>query len=153
VRLDGCAVAADEVVLVEPLASWRGTDAARSADVSAAVFGVTNEAVRRLRERDDPAATALADAVKTAADKLRSAAYALIDDVEPGQQVDERLRLRAQAHALACRATQGLVAVGAGRSMLLDSAAQRLARVALFLLVQGQTVAVREATLRVLAEF
>ena len=59
--------------------------------------------------------------------------------------------LRAQAHLLAVRATTALVTVGAGRSMLLDSAAQRLARVALFLLVQGQTAAVREATLRELA--
>ena len=151
VRLDGLPVSPDEVVVVEPLASWRASDAARSADVSAAVFGVTTEAVRRLRERDDPAATALADAVHAEGERLRGAAYALMDDVEAGARLDERLHVRAQAHALACRATAGLVAAGAGRSMLLDSAAQRLARVALFLLVQGQTAAVREATLRALA--
>ena len=151
VRLDGLTVSADEVVVTEPLADWRAADAARSSDVSAAVFGVTFEAARRLRERDDPAATEFADAVTSEATELRAAAYALIDDLEPGDRVDERLRLRAQAHALACRATQGLVAAGAGRSMLMDAPAQRLARVALFLMVQGQTAAVREATLRTLA--
>ena len=152
VRLDGLAVTADEVVVVEPVAGWRAADAARSADVSAAVLGTTFEAVRRLRERNDEAATAFADAVSSAASELRSAAYALIDDVAPGERVEERLRLRARAHALACRATEGLVAAGAGRSLLLDAPAQRLARVALFLLVQGQTAAVREATMRTLAE-
>jgi hypothetical protein len=152
VRLERLAAGPQDVVLVEPLSSWRATDAARSADVSAAVFGVTTEAIRRLRERDDNAASALADVVEEAVGELRTAAYALIDDVEPGARVDERLRLRAQAHVLACRATQGLVAAGAGRSMLLDAAAQRLARVALFLLVQGQTAAVRDATLRALAQ-
>ena len=152
-RLDDLTVRQDDVVIVEPLAEWRDTDAARSADVSAAVFGVTEEAVRRLRERNDPSATSLADAVHAEAGRLRTAAYALMDGVEPGLRVDERLHLRAQAHALACRATAGLVAAGAGRSMLTDAAAQRLARVALFLLVQGQTAAVRDATLRVLANY
>lgn len=151
VRVSGLVVASDEVALVEPLADWRAVDAAKSADVSAAVFGVITEVGRRLRERNEAAATDFADAVQHEADQLRRAAYALIDGVEAGERLEERLHLRASAHALACRATQGLVAAGAGRSMLLDSAAQRLARVALFLQVQGQTAAVREATLRVLA--
>ena len=152
VRLDQVRVSDEEVALVEPLASWRATDAARTADVSAAVFGVTAEALRRLRERDDQAATAVADAAEARLHGLRTAAFALIDDVPAGERVEERLALRAQAHLLACRATTALVTLGAGRAMLLDAPAQRLARVALFLLVQGQTAAVREATLRALAD-
>jgi alkylation response protein AidB-like acyl-CoA dehydrogenase len=152
VRVDGLAVGADDVVLVEPLADWRAADAARSADVSAAVFGVTVEAVRRLRERDDPTASALADAVQPKVDALRASAYALMDDAGPGTRVEERLRLRAEAQLLACHATAGLVCAGAGRSMLLDAAAQRLARVALFLLVQGQTTPARDATLRAMTQ-
>ena len=152
VRLDQVRVSDEEVALVEPLASWRATDAARTVDVSAAVFGVTAEALRRLREREDQAATGVADAAEARLHELRTAAYALIDDVPAGERVEERLALRAQAHLLACRATTALVTLGAGRAMLLDAPAQRLARVALFLLVQGQTAAVREATLRALAD-
>lgn len=150
VRLDDLPVRDDEVVLVEPVARWREVDAARTADVSPAVFGVTAETVRRLREHEDGAARDLADAVDERLGRLRTAAYDLID-AGPGGDVAERLQLRAAAHTLACTATAGLVAAGAGRSMLLDNAAQRLARVALFLLVQGQTAAVRAATLRALA--
>jgi hypothetical protein len=148
VRLDNVRVDASDVALVEPLAAWRAADAAKTADVSPAVFGVTADAVRRLRERRDPVTDAVADEVQTQLEDLRVAAYALADDAADGDGVDERLRLRARAHLLAIRATTALVTVGAGRSMLLDAAPQRLARVAMFLLVQGQTAAVREATLR-----
>lgn len=152
VRLAGVRVDDEDVALVEPLAQWRSVDAARTADVSPAVFGITAEAVRRLRERDDDAAGQVADAVDSELGRLRAAAYTLVDDVPAGEQVEDRLRIRAQAHLLSCRATTALVTVGAGRAMLLDAPAQRLARVALFLLVQGQTRDVRQATLRALAE-
>jgi alkylation response protein AidB-like acyl-CoA dehydrogenase len=152
VRLSEVRVSDDDVALVEPLDAWRALDATRTADVSPAVFGVTAEAVRRLWERDDEAARAVADSVETELTSLRMSAYELADDVPAGRRVDERLKLRARAHLLSCRATTALVALGAGRSMLLDSPAQRLARVALFLLVQGQTVDVRRATLQALAQ-
>src|SRR5947209_2444042 len=51
VHLEGLRVDDEEVVLVEPLASWRATDAARTLDVSPAVLGITAEAVRRRRCR------------------------------------------------------------------------------------------------------
>jgi len=149
-RLSGLRVEPSDVVVIDPLTEWRANDAARTADVSSAVFGVTAEAVARLRQRDEPAATDAAQALDEQLSRLRASAYTLIDDVPAGEQVDERLAIRAQAHALACRATAALVAAGAGRSMLLDAAAQRLARVALFLMVQGQTAPVRAATLAAL---
>jgi len=148
VTLRDVRVSAADVALVEPLADWRAIDAAKTADVSPAVFGVTAEALRRLHERTDPVTDALADGLHEQLARLRAAAYSLADDSAAADRLDERLQLRAQAHLLAVRATTALVTVGAGRAMLLDSAAQRLARVALFLLVQGQTAAVREATLR-----
>jgi alkylation response protein AidB-like acyl-CoA dehydrogenase len=52
---------------------------------------------------------------------------------------------RAAASALAVRAASARVAAGGGRSMVTDHHAQRLAREALFLLVQGQTTAIRAA--------
>lgn len=151
VRLHDLVVSADEVVLVEPVAEWRAADAARTVDTSAAVFGVTRDALRRLRERDDDASVTTAAAMQGRLDELRASAYALADDPDASAHVEERLAVRAQAHALACASTAALVTAGAGRAMLLDAAAQRLARTALFLLVQGQTAAVREATLRAFA--
>ena len=145
VRLEGVQVNSSEIALVEPLASWRATDAARTADVSPAVFGIAAEALRRLREGGQPVALEVAESMEQERSALRTLAWQLADtDAAP----DERLAVRARAHLLAVRATTALVTAGAGRSMLVDSAAQRLARVALFLLVQGQTAPVREATLR-----
>jgi alkylation response protein AidB-like acyl-CoA dehydrogenase len=147
VRLDDVEVAPEEVVLVEPLERWRTDDAARTTDASPAVFGVTAEAVRHLGERPEPAARQVAAAAGRELDELRAAAYELADNTPAGERMARRLELRADAHALACRVTAALVASGGGRSMLLDAPAQRLARVALFLLVQGQSAAVRETTL------
>ena len=147
VLLEGVQVSDDEVALVEPLAEWRSTDAMRTADVSPAVFGVAGEAVRRLRERGDATADAVAAVIDAELAEARATAYRLAD---AEASTDERLQVRAAAHLLAVRATTALVTLGAGRAMLLDQAPQRLARVALFLLVQGQTAAVREATLQAL---
>lgn len=152
VTLDSVGVGADEVVLVEPLEDWRTIDRQRTADVSPAVFGLTDEVIRRLGERGDPAADRLAAAATEELARLKATAYHLMDDVDPAARIDDRLALRAEAHALALRTTAALVTLGAGRSMLLAAPAQRLAREALFLLVQGQTASVREATLRRLAQ-
>lgn len=154
-RLSDVTVADDEVAVVEPVADWRAGDAAKVVDPNPAVFGVTREAVARLRalaaDRADVAAERLADAVDAELTDLRTSAYHLIDNVPAGERMDERLRVRAAVHALACRATAGYLAAGAGRAIALDAPAQRLAREALFLLVQQQTPAVRSATLRYLA--
>jgi alkylation response protein AidB-like acyl-CoA dehydrogenase len=147
VRLEGLPVPHADVVLIEPLAQWREMDVQRTVDVSPAVLGVTAEAIRRLRERADDDAADLADAAERRLAELRGAVDRLVEGAN-ADDVDERLRLRAQSHLLAVDVTAGLVALGGGRSMLLDQPAQRLARVALFLLVQGQTPAVRGATLR-----
>ena len=141
VHLDDVFVADVDVVLVEPVGEWRASDAERTADVSPAVFGVTGECVRRL---DGDAASYLAAEL----DDLRARAYGLQD--AHGAR-DERVAVRAQAHALALRASAALVAAGAGRSMLAGNPAQRLAREALFLLVQGQDAQVRAAQLSALS--
>jgi hypothetical protein len=52
---------------------------------------------------------------------------------------------------LVVRAATALVTATGGSAMSLDAAPQRLAREALFQLVQAQTAPVREATLRQLA--
>jgi alkylation response protein AidB-like acyl-CoA dehydrogenase len=146
VHLDALPVAEDEVVLVEDLATWRETDALRTADVSPSVFGVTREALSLLAERG-PEAADLAGRFAAELAALRAGVDRLLEH-EGSDDLEDRLRFRGQAHRLACSATAALVAAGGGRSMLMDQAAQRLARVALFLQVQGQTTAVRAAQLR-----
>lgn len=64
-----------------------------------------------------------------------------------GAAPDEMPAARGAASALAMDLAVTLVAAGGGRSILLDQHAQRLAREALFLLVFGQTAAIREVQL------
>jgi hypothetical protein len=52
---------------------------------------------------------------------------------------------RAEASLFALRCATALMAAGAGRAVLRDHHGQRLAREALFLVVQGQTAAIRDA--------
>ncbi len=63
------------------------------------------------------------------------------------ERLDERLALRGQALELGVRASAALVAATGGSALALDAAPQRLAREALFHLVQAQTPPVRRATL------
>ena len=55
------------------------------------------------------------------------------------------MALRAQITKLAQEVTSALIAVQAGRAMLLSSPEQRWAREAMFALVQAQTQVTREA--------
>jgi hypothetical protein len=99
-------------------------------------------------EIGQPAAEAAAVALDAELADLRAAAYSAQDS---GADRSVRLALRGRAHALSLRATGALVAAGAGRSMLAGSAGGRLARVAEFLLVQGQDAEVRGAQLEALS--
>jgi alkylation response protein AidB-like acyl-CoA dehydrogenase len=144
-------VDATEVVLVEPLAEWRAIDAARTADTNPAVFGVAREAIDRMgaesRDRGDGAAEAGAGRLAEQLAALRERANGLADSSAPGERLEERARARAAALAFAVRATNTYVASRGGRAMSLTDPAQRLARTAMFLLVQGQTAAGRAATI------
>ncbi len=66
--------------------------------------------------------------------------------------VDEMPAARAQASRMALEAAAALVTAGGGRSILLEEHAQRLAREAVFLLVFGQTPAIRKAQMAAYAE-
>ena len=154
--LDGLEVADSDVAEVSRAATWLEADRLRTANVTPAVFGLLQEVVRRLAEtaarRGDGTARELARQLDDEAQELRSAAYALVDHVPPDEQVDDRLALRAASLELGVRAATALVTATGGSAMELGNAAQRLAREALFLLVQAQTPPVREATLRRLGE-
>lgn len=83
---------------------------------------------------------------------MRKQAYALADHPVPHEHLAERLALRTQAYEVLMTATTAAVVAGGGRSLSLTSKAQRLAREALFLLVQGQTAESRRAHLKALAD-
>jgi len=69
-------------------------------------------------------------------------------EVDPDAETPRRLELRARAQRLMMDATTALVLAGAGRAMSADAPAQRLAREAMFMLVQAQTAPAREVALR-----
>jgi hypothetical protein len=131
------------------------SDALRTANTPPAVLGLTRAALNELfvaaESRGSRGAVDLAKRWHDELVGLRSRAYSLVDDVDPGEAVAERVRLRAAATKLALDVTAVLITVRAGRAMLLTSPEQRWAREALFALVQAQTQVTREALLTVFA--
>ncbi len=154
--LDGFVVRHVDVALVQPLEQWRAADRLVTANVTPAVFGLLCTILGRLRDvverRGSDEGRSLVAGLTAESAELRQRAYVLLDDVPAEERLDERLAVRAHALELLNRAAVGLVAAGAGMSMLAGNPAQRLAREALFHLIQAQTPPVREATLRRLGE-
>ncbi len=154
--LDGLHLDADRLVDVVPRGQWLAADVVRTANVTAAVFGLLRAVVGQLaltgQRRSSTEATALAEALAADGGALRETAYRLIDGTPAEDALDERLRLRAAACELTVRASAALVAAQAGGAMLRSAPAQRWAREALFHQVQAQTTDVRAAQLRRYAE-
>jgi alkylation response protein AidB-like acyl-CoA dehydrogenase len=150
--LDGLLVSDADVVETTRAADWLAADALRTANATPNVFGLQRECVRRLSEtasaRDDGTAAALAHALGQEGARLHRVAETLLEDVPPDELVDDRLAVRASALELALRSATALVAATGGAAMSLDAAPQRLAREAVFLLVQAQTPPLREAVLQ-----
>jgi len=148
---EGYWVAADAVVAVRPHAAWAAADRDATANVQPAVLGLAGAALRRLarrgEERDEPEAVRAAARIGAQVDAVRAEAYRLLDEVPAGQERGRRLELRAAAQRLLVDATTALVLAGAGGSMAAGAPAQRMAREALFLLVQAQTADARAVAL------
>ncbi|MGW2277826.1 acyl-CoA dehydrogenase family protein [Streptomyces sp. NPDC001770] len=145
-RLDGLWVPPESVVLRVPRERWADTDLAHSSNVSPAVFGVAEAALRVLEETGTEAAVT-ARGLRAGLAEVRRRAYALADHPAPDHGVPERTALRLRALDLLRTVTTAAVVAGGGRTTDLDHPAQRLARESLFLLVQGQTAPVRRAHL------
>jgi alkylation response protein AidB-like acyl-CoA dehydrogenase len=138
--LDGFRLPEEAVALRTPYDRWAAKDRAKAVSASPAVFGLAEAALTLLDE--DTAAP-----VRARLAEVRDRAYALADHPVPHEHLEERLSLRIQSYELLRAATTAAVVAGGGRSMLLTSRAQRLAREGLFLLVQGQTPESRTAHL------
>ena len=154
--LDGLVVDDGDVAQIVDGAAWLAQDAARTANAGPHHFGLQRECVRRLFEtaarRDDGTAAALATALGAEGERLRSVAYTLLDDVPAAEHLEDRLAVRASTLELVVRTAAALVAATGGSAMAADAAPQRLAREALFMLVQAQTATTREAQLQLLRE-
>ena len=154
--LDGFHVDDEDVAGTPATADWLAADAVKTANPSPHTFGLQREAVRRLDEtaarRGDGTAAALAQQLGREGERLRRVAYTLLDEVPATEQVADRLAVRAASLELVVRTTTALVAASGGAGMSLAAAPQRLAREAVFHLVQAQTPQVREATLQLLRD-
>ncbi|MFE7893764.1 acyl-CoA dehydrogenase family protein [Streptomyces sp. NPDC057412] len=142
-ELDGLWLPPESVALRVPYEEWAVKDRVKTVSASPAVFGITEAALALL---DDEVAGPLRARLGT----VRARAYELADAPGTDATLAERLALRIDAAELMRTATTAAVVAGGGRSLALTGTAQRLAREALFLLVQGQTAESRGAHLDVL---
>ncbi|MET8244428.1 acyl-CoA dehydrogenase family protein [Streptomyces sp. NPDC005202] len=148
-ELDGLWLPEEAIVLRTPQEKFALVDLPRNTNASPAVFGVAYAALALLDGAPEAADTARS--LRTRLDEVREQAYALWDHPVPHERVEERLALKIRAYDLMRAATTAAIVAGGGRSLDLGSRAQRLAREAMFLLVQGQTAEVRRAHLGHLA--
>ncbi len=145
-RLDDLVLRDEDVVLRTARGPWAEADQRANANVQPSTYGIALAAVDLLQEREPATAEALRERVL----ELRAQAYRLIDDVDPAEQVEERLELRAASLLLALECCTALLAARGGQGMDLREPAQRLLRAAAFQLVHSQAPHVRAATLAAL---
>jgi alkylation response protein AidB-like acyl-CoA dehydrogenase len=143
-ELDGLWLPEEAVVVRQPYERWAAADRTKTANTSPAVFGIAEAALALLDQ-------ATAEPLRARLAEVRSRSYTLADHPAPDEHRKERLALRTQAYELMRAATTAAVVAGGGKSLTLTNKAQRLAREALFLLVQGQTAESRQAHLKTLA--
>ncbi|MCQ8187188.1 acyl-CoA dehydrogenase family protein [Streptomyces rugosispiralis] len=150
-ELDGLVVPEDAVVWRGPYEEWAVADRPKNTNPNPAVFGVAGAALDLLEAAGDAEAKETAQVLGERLRAVRREAYALVDEVPPGERLADRLAVKTRAYDV-LRATTAAIVAGGGRAFGLGSPAQRLAREGLFLVVQGQTADVRSAHLRALRD-
>ena len=134
VHFDDHFVPDDRVTVIEPLQAWMVRDAAGLRTNGSLAIGVAQRCLTLLCEDGSALAEELAHRRVS------------LDTAAPGA---EMATARAEASAFSLRSSAALLAQGGGRGIVRDHHAQRLTREALFLLVQGQTAAIKSAELEV----
>ena len=151
VRLDGVRVADDRVGAVLDRAAWLAADAVRTADASPSAFGVARGAIAELHHlaesRGDDTMRALVTSLVHECRTVRAAVYSAAD---AGAPVPDRLALRASSLDLVARAAMSVVIARSGAAMRRGCSAERRLRESMFLQVQAQTAATRQASLALL---
>ncbi len=150
-------VSADQIVSRKPAQQWLAENSLVSADANPAGFGMARASINEMaalgtatgQEIVVASAQKLADELVDIRERAYAAADAAAEDPELADStIDDRIALRAASLDLNLRASSALIAASGGGAMMLSSNAQRRAREALFLLVQGQTAALRTASLQ-----
>jgi alkylation response protein AidB-like acyl-CoA dehydrogenase len=148
VRLEGVHVPDERVGAVLDRAAWLAADGVRTADASPSAFGVARGAIAELHllaeGRDDDTMRGLVASLVQECRSVRAAAYAAADE---GASAADRLGLRAVSLDLAARAATGVVIARSGAAMRRGCSAERRLRESMFLQVQAQTAATRQASL------
>lgn len=148
----------EDVLLVEALETWRRQDRITTSQPSPAALGVAETSCRLLAERSaergDRTTKEVAAALGTELAMSRQRAYDLADAPMPdqaGPALDAHLARLVEARVsnleIAQKASKALVTALGGGAMARAHPAQRLAREALFYVVQAQTDAIRRASL------
>lgn len=155
-HFQGAQIADDAVVTIEDVDDWRAQDRRRAAPGQTGVLGVADRAIRLLGERRG----GRDDAAGRAADRLAAELRAIWSDDDrlvaelaarssggDHNLVEAASRHRAAGLELGRRSTTALLAATGGGGMNLGHPAQRLAREAMFFVIQAQTDDGRAATL------
>lgn len=144
VRFDGCRVPAADVVEVVDRGPWSVGDRRAAARPNPLCLGVGDRALAQLNEAEPAAAGALRPWWEGVS--VRAEAAALLVDRQQGEPAD-LAAARAESIGGAQRLTTALLAAVGGGGAMLSHPAQRLAREALFYVVQAQNADGRRATL------
>jgi hypothetical protein len=114
-------------------------------------FGLAYTVLDELAQAESPRAHEVAQAWRPRVEQLRSDAYGLADEAKAAKdeqhRIDQRLATKVAIGDALGTVTRALLAARSGRGLALDDTAQLHARSALFVLVQGQSGAVRDAQL------
>jgi alkylation response protein AidB-like acyl-CoA dehydrogenase len=149
VRLDGVHVPDARVGAVLDRDAWLAQDALRTAEANPSAFGVARGAIADLHDiaerRADEGMAELAHDLVLECRALRARAYASGDSSVPA-----RLATRAASLDLAARAAMAVVTARSGAAMTRGCSAERRLREAMFLQVQAQTAATRQASLELM---
>jgi alkylation response protein AidB-like acyl-CoA dehydrogenase len=127
--LDNHVIPPDRVISIQPFDEWQAADRASLRLNGSLALGIARRCAALLGS----------EALEMELGERRSG----LDQASPETMPEQRAR----ASELALRAATTLVVSGGGRSISVDHHAQRLAREALFLLVFGQTAAIKAAQL------
>ncbi|NQU36434.1 MAG: acyl-CoA/acyl-ACP dehydrogenase [Actinobacteria bacterium] len=160
VRFDNYLVAASQFVSRQPAADWALNNSLIAADANPASFGIARACIDELaavaRTSGQRSVRDATDALRTEFQSLRAAAYEAADAAASDRDtaiatINDRMAIRARVLDLVVRASTALIVASGGRAMTLSDDAQRHAREALFMMVQGQTSDLRAHSLGMLA--
>jgi alkylation response protein AidB-like acyl-CoA dehydrogenase len=159
VRFDQFPVPASQFVSRQPAADWALNNSLVASDANPASFGIARACINELANvaqlSGQSSALRATEALRTEFESLRASAYVAADAAAADREtaiatIDSRTELRARALDLAVRTSTALIVASGGRALTLSNDAQRHAREALFMMVQGQTSELRSQSLGML---